>query len=93
MIKTIVVCDVCEKAFPTEIVEDPVRGSVETVTGFSRTKVWDTRILFPHLCESCAEAIDNALVQFRDEVTMEGLINIRNRKINEERRKKLGTEG
>lgn len=92
MIKTQVLCDVCEKPFPTRI-EETDFGPVECVAGFSKTKEWDTRKLFPHLCDSCALKMDSALLKFKDETTLEALINARNRKINDERKKKLGTEG
>ncbi len=87
-----VLCDVCERPFPTTQ-EETEYGPVECVVGFSRTKEGDTRKLFPHICEKCAGKIDDALRKFKNETTAEALINARNKKLNDERKKKLGTKG
>lgn len=92
MLDTRILCDVCLNPLPTEAVEDSVYGAVE-VLKLSRTKEWDTRLLFPHLCENCALKIDNALLKFKNEVALEGLINQRNKKLNAERKERLGTKG
>ena len=84
MIKTLVLCDVCERPLPIE--------DGNTVK-LHRTKEWDTRILFPHLCECCALKIDNALLKMKEGVTYKREILNRNAKINEERRKKLNSKG
>ena len=84
MIKTLVYCDVCERPLPIE--ED---GRVQLYT----TKEWDTRMLFPHMCKSCAEKIDSALLKFKERSTMRREILNRNAKLNAERRERLGSKG
>jgi hypothetical protein len=84
-----VVRDICERPFPI----DYTPPGPWNITGFGTTKEWNTRKLFPHLCESCAGKIDLVIAKFKDEVAVEALINERNRKINEERKKRLGTKG
>lgn len=91
MIETRVICDCCKQPLPIEIIE--VGGKkVENVRLFA-TKEWDTRLLFPHLCENCATKIDLALLKEKNEVMAERLINNRNKQLNAERREKLGTKG
>lgn len=84
MIKTQVVCDFCGQVMPVD-----ANGNVQ----LHRTKVWDTRLIFPHLCERCALKIDNSLLEFKAEVAHERELAYRNKKLNDERRKKLGTKG
>ena len=84
MIKTLVFCDVCEKPLPIE--ED---GTVRLHV----TKEWDTRILFPHMCESCAKKIDESLFRVKEGITPKRELLMRQSKINEERRQKLNSKG
>ena len=84
MIKMQVLCDFCNQVIP----EDE-NGNVK----LHRTKVWDTRLIFPHLCERCALKIDNSLLEFKAEVVHERELAYRNKKLNDERREKLGTKG
>lgn len=83
MIKTLVICDVCERPLPIE--DNTVKLHV--------TKEWDTRILFPHMCESCAKKIDDALLRVKEGITPKRELMNRMAKLNEERRKKLNSKG
>lgn len=88
MIKTVVLCDMCEKPIPTYTDDD----GFECVK-LSRTKEWDTRHIFPHLCEECALKIDGILVKFKEGMSYKRELAARNKKINDERRERLGTSG
>lgn len=92
MIKTQVHCDLCDKPFATKI-EETKYGRVETIEGLSRTKVWNTRKQFPHLCECCALKIDNALLEIQNDMLRESKLIARNKKLNDERREQFGTSG
>lgn len=91
MIRTAVLCDVCERPLPIEEIEDD--GSVIKYTKIHTTKEWDTRVLFPHLCENCAQKIDAALLHLKNRATMQQIIMERNTKLNAERRERLKTNG
>lgn len=88
MIKTQVLCDFCGKPF-----REKVRGKEVTVIGLSITKEWDTRSLFPHLCEGCAGKLDKALAMCKNGITTRSILLERFREINEERKERLGTNG
>ena len=92
MIVTQVLCDFCGKPFRHERSSDDHSKEV-TVTGFARTKEWDTRDLFPHLCAGCADKLDVALAACKNGMTKQALLAERNSRLNEERRKRLGTNG
>lgn len=83
MIVNQVLCDFCGNPLP---VED---GSVK----LHRTKEWDTRLIFPHLCEKCAAKIDYVLLAEKNDAIKRGEISIKNTKLNAERRERLGTKG
>lgn len=92
MIITQVLCDVCGRPFRQhERCRDQAKEV--TVTGFSRTKEWDTRKLFPHLCEGCAAKIDLALATCKEGMTTRGILLERYHELNEERKERLGTNG
>lgn len=92
MIKNLVICDCCEKPIPTHIEVDEVYGEVECLE-LARTKEWDTRLIFPHLCEKCATKIDYVLLKEKEDAIKKGEISVRNAKLNAERREKLGSKG
>lgn len=91
MIKTQVICDVCEQPLPVKT--KSVDGKLVDYVELHKTKIWNTRSLYPHLCENCALKIDNALLQLQNEIQQEQLIAARNKKLNAERRERLGTNG
>lgn len=84
MIKHLVVCDFCEKPLP----EDENNNVYLHVT-----KEWDTRHIFPHLCESCANKLDMVILRVKNGETYKRTLMKRNAKLNAERREKLGTKG
>ena len=92
MIITQVICDFCGKPFRHNKRAHPNSKEV-TVTGFARTKEWDTRDLFPHLCEGCAGKLDVALAACKNGMTKQALLADQFGKLNAERREKLGTNG
>lgn len=92
MIVTQVLCDFCGKPFRhNKRCHDNTKEV--TVTGFARTKEWDTKELFPHLCEGCAGKLDLALAACKNGMTTQTLLAEHYRKINDARREKLGTDG
>ena len=78
-----VVCDFCDR--PLEL-ED---GRYVIY----RTKQINTRKLFPHLCKTCAEKLDDILLESKTRLMSQAEIADRVTKINQERREKLGTKG
>ena len=80
-----VVCDFCDR--PLEF--DQERKSYVLY----RTKQIDTRDLLPHLCRSCAEKLDDILIESRTRLMSRAEIIKRVTKLNRERREKLGTKG
>ena len=80
-----VVCDFCDR--PLEF--DQERGSYVLY----RTKQIDTRKLLPHLCKTCAEKLDDILIESRTRLMSRAEIIKRVAKLNQERREKLGTKG
>lgn len=84
MVKLRVICDICERPLPED--DD---GIIYT----HRTKEWDTRNLFPCLCERCASKVDQALLSMKNSETHRRAIMERNKKLNDERREKLNTKG
>ena len=61
MFKTTVHCDVCGKELPIIRKHTPL-GDVDVIKT-ARTKQWNTSMILPHLCETCALKIDNELLQ------------------------------
>lgn len=80
-----VVCDFCDR--PLEF--DQERDSYVLY----RTKQIDTRKLLPHLCKTCAEKLDDILIESRTRLMSRAEIIKRVTKLNRERREKLGTKG
>ena len=80
-------CDFCER--PLEI--ESINGTDAHVTNV--TKEWNTKSLYPCLCKSCAGKLDAAIKKVKDEAVLSNLIAVRNRKLNNERKLKLGTKG
>ena len=80
-----VVCDFCNR--PLEF--DLERKSYVLY----RTKQIDTRKLLSHLCKTCAEKLDDILIESRTRLMSRAEIIKRVTKINQERREKLGTKG
>lgn len=80
-----VVCDFCNR--PLEF--DLECGSYVLY----RTKQIDTRKLLPHLCKTCAEKLDDILIESRTRLMSQAEIADRVTKLNHERREKLGTKG
>ena len=80
-----VVCDFCDR--PLEF--DLERKSYVLY----HTKQIDTRKLLPHLCKTCAEKLDDILIESRTRLMSQAEIADRVTKINQERREKLGTKG
>lgn len=80
-----VVCDFCNR--PLEF--DLERKSYVLY----HTKQINTRDLLPHLCRSCAEKLDDILLESKTRWMSQAEIADRVTKINQERREKLGTKG
>ena len=80
-----VVCDFCDR--PLEF--DLERKSYVLY----HTKQIDTRDLLPHLCRSCAEKLDDILLESKTRWMSQAEIADRVTKLNRERREKLGTKG
>ena len=84
MIKTQVYCDFCEKPIP----EDDY-----SIIRLSRTKFRAVHALFPYLCESCAEKLDNVLKIHEEALRKQSELAAKFAKANKDRRERLGTEG
>lgn len=70
MFKTAVHCDVCGKELKIIRKHTPF-GDVYVIKT-SRTKQWDTSMILPHLCETCALKIDNDLLNAKLELLQKG---------------------
>ena len=81
------VCDFCERPLLIRNFEGV------DAAGYYVTKEWNTKSLFPCLCESCAGKLDAAIKKVKDEAALNSLIAARNAKLNAERKQKLGTKG
>lgn len=107
MIRQPLLCNVCGRPLFTKLMKDNKAADtlddldelstydddlIETI-GMYHTKVWNTRSLFPCLCEGCASAIDPALLLMKTEMIERERLLIRNKALNEERKKELGTKG
>lgn len=80
-------CDICGLPLKLEYID-----YMHTYKTY-RTKEWDTKSLYPCLCESCAGKLDAAIKKVKDEAVLNNLIAARNTKLNAERKQKLGTKG
>ena len=84
MIKPVVLCDFCEQ---------PIREDEDHILYTHRTKEWDTRLIFPHLCERCASKLDQVILKVKNGETYRRAIMLRNAELNAERRERLSTKG
>lgn len=83
MIKMIVVCDFCGSVIP-EDKDDNVK--------LHYTKEIDTKKIYPHLCGNCATKIDEIVRYAREGAFKKAELLAKYRKVNSERKKKLGME-
>ena len=80
-----IVCDFCDRALEF----DEERGSYVMY----HTRRLYTRNLFPHLCKTCAEKLDDILLLSKVGQLTKADVLKRCSKLNQERREKLGTKG
>lgn len=90
MIKTRVFCDFCDRPIALQYSDET---HTEAYVNLSKTKVHDTRDMFPHLCESCAARIDMVLLKYKADMKKQTELAEKFAKANAERRDRLGTEG
>ena len=93
MIKTQVICDFCERPVPLHPMEIDGKIYEEVAIDLARTKVYNTRDLFPHLCKSCAARIDAVLIKYKTSISLQAELCAKFAKANEERKERLGTKG
>lgn len=97
MTEPMTLCNVCGRPLPVKSVWyeslDPDFSEWVDLTETYRTKEWDTRDIFPDLCESCACSIDKALRKMKNGMMEREKVLTRFKELNEERKKQLGTEG
>lgn len=91
--KLVVRCDFCNRKIKFRKRECSECGHKEEYLPIFRTSVWDTRKLFPDLCENCARKIDMALQLMIDDSAKQEAIMLRNKELNEKRKAELGTKG
>ena len=58
-----------------------------------RTKKFNTRNIYPYLCKDCAEKLDNLFETYEAGIRSRREIIEKFRKLNQERREKIGTKG
>ena len=97
-----ILCDVCGrplavgvgyyKDFGLESTDDLDDGEFEYI-GMYRTKEWNTRDLFPNLCETCACCIDQALRKMKTDMCHREAMLLKYKALNMERRERLGIKG
>ena len=83
-------CDFCDKPLSLETGEG---GCLAGTLRYFYTHEVNTHKLFPHLCESCALKIDEAVCLAKNEWLKQIDISDRNSRINAARRELLGTKG
>lgn len=83
MIKTQILCDICER---------PLQVIGNSYYKYS-TKECNTSEVFPHLCKSCADKLDIAFRHMRAETKKQAELAEKFAKVNKERKEKLGSEG
>lgn len=91
MIETQLICDFCLKPIPYDY-DDWGSGPVRCVN-LRYTKECDTKDMFPHLCESCAEKLDKVIVRYKSDMQKQSELAAKFAKANAKRREQLGTEG
>ena len=84
MLKIGTICDFCEQ---------PIQEDENNIVQLNRTRMIETRKLFPHLCKRCASKIDAAVEFDRKQHVKKSELAARMAKINAERRERLGTKG
>ena len=84
MIKTVVYCDFCEKPMPN--------WENHTVQLW-KTHEFDTHRLYPHMCERCANRIDDILRAYKEDAAHRAGLASMFAQINKERREMLDSEG
>ena len=93
MIKSQVYCDFCDKPIPVYPMDIDGKTYEGVGIDLARTKVHNTRDLFPHLCASCAARIDMVLLKYNADMKKQAELAEKFKKFNAERREALGTEG
>ena len=78
-----IVCDFCNK--PLEFEDGRYI--------FYRTKKFNTRKIYPYLCKDCAKKLDNLFETYEAGTRSRREIIEKFRKLNQERREKIGTKG
>lgn len=84
MVEMSVFCDFCGKRMP---------GDSNNNVKLFHTKEINTRKLFPHLCENCANKLDEAVRFGTSQLVTKSELAARMAKINAERRERLGMKG
>ena len=84
-------CDWCDKQLPVTITGSGENKKITAELRYPRQV--NVRTFFPHLCESCARKIDMIVELSQDSEYSKSNILKLHAKINEERRRKLGTKG
>ena len=84
MIELSVFCDFCSNRMP---------GDENNNVQLFKTKEIDTRKLFPHLCENCANKLDEAVRFDRKQYISKSGLAARMARINAERKARIGTKG
>lgn len=92
-IKIVVRCDFCGRKIKRIKEYCPECGDMFLLLPLAKTKVWDTRSLFPHLCENCAGKLDQCMELMQNGMQKRGEIMMRNAEINKKRREILDTNG
>ena len=82
-----VICDICERPMPLTEIE-----GVETVV-LHNTKEWNTKTLFPYLCEKCAAKLDSALLKMKTDMNLQQHYAERFAWLNAKRRGETGSKG
>lgn len=95
-------CNVCGRPLAVHIADPKALGLGDVdflpdeeleFLGRYRTKEWNTRDLFPSLCETCACAIDRALLKMKTDMCHREAMLMKYKALNVERRERLGTKG
>ena len=87
MIETRVFCDFCNQPIPSERKDDVENVMMHT------TKVWNTKKLFPCLCENCATKLDKALRKIQTDMVLKEHYTNCYAWLNNKRKEELGTKG
>lgn len=85
-------CDWCDKQLPVTITGEGTENKKITAELYFPREV-DVHKFFPHLCKSCARKIDIVVGLSQERGYRKADILERYARVNEERRRKLGTKG